>query len=63
VVRVGLGHNIEDAVKTGFTQPPNPMRTTSNNRAPNTAWPQVFDVALSRKAERIDTQRSFSEYV
>ncbi|KAJ7816273.1 hypothetical protein B0H14DRAFT_3744031 [Mycena olivaceomarginata] len=27
VVRVGLGHNIEDAVKTGFTQPPNPMRT------------------------------------
>ncbi|KAJ7699095.1 hypothetical protein B0H16DRAFT_1644279 [Mycena metata] len=28
VVRVGLGHNIEDAVKRGFTQPPEPIVST-----------------------------------
>ncbi|KAJ6501171.1 hypothetical protein C8R47DRAFT_1211428 [Mycena vitilis] len=44
VVRVGLGHNIEDAVKTGFSMPLSSMRTVSTARAPAAAWPQVFDV-------------------
>ncbi|KAJ7254986.1 hypothetical protein B0H12DRAFT_1114415 [Mycena haematopus] len=49
VVRVGLGHNIEDAVKTGFTQP-----NRFQPSAPNAAWPRTFDVVLSRKAESLD---------
>ncbi|KAJ7660925.1 hypothetical protein DFH06DRAFT_381799 [Mycena polygramma] len=49
VVRVGLGHNIEDAVKTGFSMPLSSMRTVSTPRAPNASWPQVFDVDLADK--------------
>lgn len=33
MVRVGLGHNIEDAVKRGFTRTPKPMSTKLNSRS------------------------------